>query len=254
MRLLFATMLLAATAVAQQGPDELPNGTPTLQPRTQQSNATPADSKTQEPQVPWYVPAGTKVPLVLKHAISTKNAKPGDNVYAQTTFPVVVNGQVVIPAGTYVQGRISQVKRPGRVKGKGEMLFNFTTLVYPNGYTVILPSSIDQVPGLESGKIKDDEGTVQGEGSKGRDATIIGTGAAIGGNIGAASTSSIKGAAIGGIGGAAVGTLATLFTRGKDLRIEAGSAVEMILNRAIAIDSKRVPAIGTSQAAYPMPH
>src|SRR5262245_26268299 len=61
------------------------------------------------------IPAGTKVPIALKHAVSTKGAREGDSVYAETTFPVVLNDRVLIPAGTYVQGRISQVQRGGRI-------------------------------------------------------------------------------------------------------------------------------------------
>src|SRR5690348_18099747 len=37
------------------------------------------------------IPAGTKVPLTLKQAISTKNAREGDPVYAETAFPFVAN-------------------------------------------------------------------------------------------------------------------------------------------------------------------
>ena len=85
------------------------------------------------------VPAGTQIPLRLAQAISTKNAKPGDPVYAETAFPIAINDRIVIPAGTYVQGRIAQVKRPGRVKGNAEFLMHFTTLVYRSGYTVMLP-------------------------------------------------------------------------------------------------------------------
>ena len=51
--------------------------------------------------------AGTKVPLALNSPISTKTARAGDPVYAHTTFPVVLNEHVAIPAGTYVQGVIS---------------------------------------------------------------------------------------------------------------------------------------------------
>src|SRR5438105_3158771 len=57
------------------------------------------------------IPAGTKVLLVLKQSIWTKNAKENDAVFAATNFPVVIDGQTVVPVGTYVQGVISQVKR-----------------------------------------------------------------------------------------------------------------------------------------------
>ena len=93
------------------------------------------------------IPSGTKVPLSLKQSISTKNAREGDAVYAVTTFPVVINDRIVIPAGTYVQGRISNVKRGGRIKGRAEVLMHFSTLIYPSGYTVVLPGAVENVPG-----------------------------------------------------------------------------------------------------------
>ena len=75
------------------------------------------------------IPSGTRVPLALKQSISTKNAREGDAVYAVTTFPVVINERIVIPAGTYVQGRISSVKRGGHIKGRAEVLMHFSTLI-----------------------------------------------------------------------------------------------------------------------------
>src|ERR1700733_6987737 len=49
------------------------------------------------------IPAGTKIPLSLAQAISTKNAREGDAVYATTAFPFVMDNHVVVPAGSYVQ-------------------------------------------------------------------------------------------------------------------------------------------------------
>src|SRR3954462_3142019 len=86
----------------------------------------------------FTVPAGTKIPLVLKQGISTKNAKIGDHVYLQTNFPLVQDGRMVIPEGTYVQGEITNVQRAGRVKGRAEVMMHFSTLIFPNGYTVTL--------------------------------------------------------------------------------------------------------------------
>ena len=57
------------------------------------------------------VPAGTKIPLMLKQGITTKNAHVGDPVYAQTSFPVTMNDHIAIPSGTLVQGEILRVDR-----------------------------------------------------------------------------------------------------------------------------------------------
>lgn len=90
------------------------------------------------------VPAGTRVPMVLKNSINTKHAQPGDNVDLQTSFPVTQGNRIVIPAGTYVEGVINRVQRPGRVKGRAEVLMHFNKMIFPNGYTVFLPGSLDK--------------------------------------------------------------------------------------------------------------
>jgi hypothetical protein len=237
MRLPAVLILLPAIAFAQTGPNTLPNGLPTLSTRSSQPKPSPGPTR---PGDTWVVPSGTKIPVVLKHAISTKSAKPGDPIYAQTTFPVVIDEKVMIPAGTYVQGTISQVTRPGRVKGRAELLFHFTTLIYPNGYTVLLPGAVDQIPGQEHSKVKDQEGTIQQEGEKGKDAKTIGTAAGTGGALGGVTQGSMKGAAIGAAGGAAVGTLIALLSRGSDLHIDQGTAVDMVLHRDVNLSSDRV--------------
>ena len=71
------------------------------------------------------MPAGTKLPIQLRQPLSTKNAQPGDPVDAQTSFPIVAGGHMVIPAGTWVQGVVDTVKRAGRLKGTAEMQFHF---------------------------------------------------------------------------------------------------------------------------------
>jgi Bacterial conjugation TrbI-like protein len=185
------------------------------------------------------VPTGTKIPLVLKQGISTKNAKVGDHVYLQTNFPYVQDGRMVIPEGTYVQGEITNVNRAGRVKGRAEVMMHFTTLIFPNGYTVTLPGAVDNVPGVNSDSLKSNEGKIEHEGEKGKDtatvASTAGSGAAIGAIAGG-----LKGAGIGaGIGGVA-GLATVLLTRGSDVRMAPGTAVEMIFQRDVALDESRL--------------
>src|SRR5205807_2542553 len=139
------------------------------------------------------VPTGTKIPLVLKQGISTKNAKVGDHVYLRTNFPLVQDGRMVIPEGTYVQGEITNVKRAGRVKGRAEVMMHFSTLIFPNGYTVTLPGAVDAVPGAEGGDVKSNEGKIEHEGEKGRDVARGAETTAAGTAIGA-SAAGLKGA------------------------------------------------------------
>jgi len=186
------------------------------------------------------VPSGTQIPLVLKQAISTKNAKAGDAVYAETNFPITMNDKVVIPAGTYVQGRIAEVRRAGRVKGKAEILMHFTTLVFPTGYTTMLPGAVENMPGAESTHMKGEEGKVVRDGSKGKDAQTIASTASTGALIGGLAGQGAKGAGIGGLAGAAAGLGYALLTRGPDVMLPAGTSVQMVLQRPLELQEAKL--------------
>ena len=188
----------------------------------------------------WTIPSGTKVPLALKQSLSTKNAREGDAVYAVTTFPVVINDRIVIPAGTYVQGRISSVKRGGRIKGRAEVLMHFSTLIYPSGYTVVLPGAVENVPGAEKTAMKDEEGTIRQDSQTGDKAKTVATAAGTGAVIGGLSNG-VKGGLIGAGVGGGIGTAIGLLSRGNDVRMEAGTTLEMVIQREVPLDSSRIP-------------
>ena len=180
-------------------------------------------------QPPVVVPAGTVIPVTLTNRISTKNARDGDGIYGKTVFPITVNNKIVIPEGSFVRGKVTEIRRPGRVKGKGELTLNFQTLVLPGGITVPIYTSLGGAGGAGERK---GEATVQGDSSKGEDAKTVGTTAAQGALIGVIADRG-KGAVVGGGVGAAAGTAAVLLTRGKDLVLEPGTTIEIVLDRPI---------------------
>ena len=95
-----------------------------------------------EAKTGYTLAEGTKVPLSLINSVSTRHSAEGDRVYLETVFPVLVNGRIVVPVGSYVAGTVTQVKRPGRVKGRGELYVRFdspvsyTHLTLPTIYSV----------------------------------------------------------------------------------------------------------------------
>jgi hypothetical protein len=185
------------------------------------------------------IPAGTRIPLSLKQAISTKTAKDGDPVYAETAFPFVVNERVVIPAGTYIQGRIERAQRGGHVKGRAEVLIHFTSMVYPNGYTVMLGGSVENTPGADKTSVKDSEGTIQQDSDAGKKAKEAAGTATTGAVIGAV-TNGAKGAGIGaGVGGVA-GVAIGMLSRGADVKLEPGTSIEMEIQREVTVDASRI--------------
>jgi len=202
------------------------------------------------------VPAGTKVLLSLKSAINTKTAQQGDGVYLISSFPVIGGSHVMIPVGVYVQGMVDRVQRPGRVKGRAQIDMHFTTMIFPNGQVVEVPGVLNSLPGSDGPKVKDSEGTVEQAGSKGRDVGNVLKGAAIGaesGVLAGAATGDLgKGIGYGSAAGAAAGAIYTLFTRGNDIVIPTGTAVEMVLQRPLVLQQAQLAGMdGTAgQAQY----
>lgn len=193
----------------------------------------------------WLIPAGSKVPLLLKQAISTKNAREGDSVYAETAFPFVLNDRVLIPAGTYIQGRIMHSEPAGRSKKRAEILIHFTSMIYPSGYTVMLPGSIDNTPGADDKGVKDSEGTVQQDKDTGKRIEDATKGAAVGGTvgtIGGAAAGGYNGARIGGVAGIAAGVAWALLKHGPEVKLDVGTSIEMEIQRDVAVDSTRIQA------------
>jgi hypothetical protein len=185
------------------------------------------------------IPAGTKIPIELKNTISTKANHQGDPIYAQSTFPVVVNDKIIIPPGTYVQGKISSIKPAGHIKGRAEVLIHFTSLIYPSGYTVLLPGSIENAPAVDNAKVKDKEGTIQGDSNKGKTAATIAGPAAEGALTGAVIRGG-EGALIGGGIGGAVGTAIAALSHGNEVKMGPGTTLEVVLQRDVPVDGKRI--------------
>ncbi|MBZ5631422.1 MAG: hypothetical protein LAO06_21420 [Acidobacteriia bacterium] len=223
MRWAIVVVLLGALASAQQAAEV--------------SDSNPAAAR---PTAFITVPAGTQIPVKLAQGISTKSAKVGDAVYAETVFPVSANDRIVIPAGTYVQGRITDIKRPGRVKGRAEFLMHFTSMIFHSGYTVMLPGGVENIPGSDQQRIKDKEGTIQQEGSKGKDAETVAKTAGTGAGVGAIAGRNVKGAGIGGAAGAAAGLAYVLFTRGPDINLPPGTSVQLVLERPLSLDGNKI--------------
>jgi hypothetical protein len=239
---LLVLVSLAGALAAGQTTDPAAENRRKLKTRTEVANPAARPEATEQGGL-WIVPAGTKVPIQLRQPLSTKNAQPGDPVYAQTSFPIVAGGHMMIPAGTWVQGVVDTVKRAGRLKGTAEMQFHLTTLIYPNGYTLDIAAAIDQVPGNQASSVKE-PGTVKHDAEKGKDLGRVGTAASEGGQIGAlagaAAGHSIRSVGIGGLSGIAAGTLIALLARGGDVQFDSGTAVEIALTRAMAIDSEKI--------------
>lgn len=189
------------------------------------------------------IPAGSKIPLLLKQAISTKNAREGDAVYAETAFPFVLNERILVPAGTYIQGKIVHTIAAKNGGKRAEILIHFTSMIYPTGYTVMLPASVENTPGADDKGVKDEEGTIQQDKDTGKrveDSVKDGAIAGTAGGIAGAAAGGLNGARVGGIAGLVGGVAWALLKHGPDVKLDVGTSIEMVVQRDITVDANRI--------------
>jgi len=203
----------------------------------------------------FTVNTGTKVPLSLINSVSTKHSAEGDRVYLETVFPVLVNGRIVVPVGSYVAGTVTQIKKPGRAKGRGELYVRFDSLTLPNGVTRDFRGRIGSMDGNTKNELDRAEGKVTSEGNKTGDARTVGESAAAGASVGAVVGGAAKGsygmgAGIGAAAGATAGMIGVLLSRGPDAVLTRGMTLEMVLDRSLTFDENELNFSG----AYRAPH
>lgn len=85
------------------------------------------------------IPAGTRIALVLTQPIQSRYVRRGDDIYAQINAPVDSGNEVVIPPGTFVQGKVDKLGRNG---GRGELNLESMSITFPDGYVAPISGPI----------------------------------------------------------------------------------------------------------------
>ena len=151
------------------------------------------------------IPEGTVIEIRMAQRLSSESNRQGDRFDAILDRSIENEaGQVIIPKGTTLRGRIVAVKEPGRVKGRASMTFQL--------------DAIEMRRHDEQG-IKTNEITIEAESGVGDDAKQVGIGAAIGAGLGAI-FGGRRGAVVGGATGAGSSTGRVLLTKGKQVVID----------------------------------
>jgi type IV secretion system protein VirB10 len=210
-----------------------------------QSKDAPADAVSNRVEIP----AGTRILLTLRSAVSTSSAREGDGVYLESAFPVAAGGRVVIPEGTAFQGVIASAQRSGRIKGRATLQMRVERMIYSSGYAVEFASAVQSTPGSDRQTFIDNKGTMKAESTRGRDA-LLAAGAGLAGGYAGTATGALGGTlangsprvggAIGGGTGAALGLLAVIAMRGREIRLEPGAMTEVVLQAPLTVDLSRI--------------
>ncbi|HEX3103380.1 MAG TPA: hypothetical protein VHQ22_02950 [Terriglobales bacterium] len=228
------TLLFAAsTCIAQQG-------TPAAEPPN--SSGAQASTNAESQPTTVTIPAGTHLALALTHPVDSRTTHHGDEIFAQTTSPLIVSNQVAIPAGTFVQGKVDKMNRRG---SRGELLMQSLSVVFPNGYIATVKGPLT---------METDEGTAWTNPSAAEKTGMIAApiaGLGIGAAIGAAqhttmssslggttlTASTPKGLAIGSLVGLAAGGAVSLIllARSRHFYVEEGSPLELSLPQPVTL-------------------
>lgn len=237
-----------ASGAPQSGPTQSTAPTDPAAKPADAASTTDANAKAAPAAAQIELPTGTHIPLVLHNAISTRSAQPGDPVYFETSFPVLLNGKVIVPAGSWVSGEVTESKRPGRVKGRAELMVRLNTLILPNAYMVSLAASPGNA-GTGGNETTDREGKVKGDTDKGTDIGTVAKTTGAGAGIGGLATQSAKGAGIGAGVGAAVGLATVLLTRGPEAELPRGTTLDAILDHPVMLDADKIQFTTPGQAS-----
>jgi len=158
------------------------------------------------------VPSGTEMAIRINQTINVKHAYAGQRFSGEVAEPISRGGEVIIPRGTPVSGRIDAAHRRGHFKGASVLELRLTTMTL-NGNEYSLDT-------------REHVNAKRGKGR--RSAGFIGGMTGVGMIIGGVATGGL-GVALGGAAGAGAGTLIAGATGNRDIVIHAESVVHFRL-------------------------
>lgn len=180
----------------------------------------------------WTVPEDTVISMRMDRDLSSRTSRVGDTFTATVTIPVYVNGRTVIPAGSKVEGRVTQVTPAKRMSKSGTIAVDFDELVFPNGSRVRLAGNLTSDDPEVRDQI-DDESRVEGRNNK-RSAIFVGGGGAVGAVLGGMAGGG-KGAVLGGVIGAGAGVAGVLLSKGEEAQVPAGTPFGINLRQPLVV-------------------
>jgi len=162
------------------------------------------------------VPSGSSLAARLADGVNTNVTRPGQALSAVVSEPIIVGGDMVIPADAILSGTVIAISEK-----PPSMTIEWTEIQTVAG-TLVLTAKPTIVRLAEHSEMKDE-------------AAKIGGGAAAGAIVGGVVGGNVKGAAIGAAAGAAAGTGVALATKERYAYLPAGSRVSVQLEESLSV-------------------
>ena len=159
------------------------------------------------------IPRDTELMLELQSDLSTETSREGDKFSAKIVSPAEI-------AGATVEGRISKVTKPGRLKRRSELSLSFDRIILTDTRWSNFSAILTEVMPVKGDNVRrvDAEGTAIGKSSFKDDGIKVGAATGTGLVIGAVAGGPV-GAAVGAGVGAAFGVGAVVIQRGKHVSL-----------------------------------
>jgi hypothetical protein len=211
---------VAATPRPAANPEPAPMPAPVAAPAPTPVAAVPAPPPPPPQPVMRTVeiPAGTAVRAQMRDSVDSAVNKAGESFRASLAAPIVVNNEVVVPAGADLTLQLMDASSAGRMRGRSEIHLQLVGMDFQG----------------QSYQLTSNDYSQQSAAQGGRTAATIGGASAIGALIGAA-VGGGKGAAIGAGAGAGAGTVASAATKGPQVQVPSETMLDFTLQQPVSV-------------------
>jgi hypothetical protein len=206
----------------------------TLTPRTVEGTTSASSSA---PRETVTVPADTEAAVTMLSGLHTRISQVNDPVTARLQQAVYVDGQIALPPGSILTGRVTHVHLAGRMRHPAELGLRFESITLPSGETESISAvlaSLDK-PGLPKARL-DSEGYLKGTRGfsfKALAGGLTGLGALSIGKATLAAGSAIS--TFVPVGGAAALGFAALWPKGNDVNVPPDTRCRIRLNYPVTV-------------------
>jgi hypothetical protein len=168
--------------------------------------------------------AGTQMDIAAADTITSRTAQVGDPFTARVVEDVRnAAGKVVVPAGSIVNGKITDVKPAPNPSTPGTLTLSVSSITV-RGTSYPLEASVDSLETIHKGR-----GITTGDAAK------VGAGAVAGAVLGRILGGNKKGTIIGGVVGGAAGAAVASQTKSSDIVLPAGAHIIIHLTKELAV-------------------
>ncbi len=180
------------------------------------------------------LPTETRMKLVVEYPVSATTSLPGDLFEGHVKEDLFLGRALILPRGSLVRGRISEVKKPGFISRAAKIGLKLDQIVTPTGEVIPLDATLEFAKGTTNRRGELDPGT--------------GFGSRVGGSVRTVAGLNEQGAARGALVAANVATLGApivataigssaiaLFRTGDNVSLNPGQELEILLTNDLGL-------------------